>query len=542
MPTSVPPVTFGPTGFIAPAAPLVLAGVQADISAAFQSVLNYNLNTPQGQLSSSEAALVVNTNAIFVYYTNQVDPAFAIGRMQDAIARISFLERLPALPTVLTIQCFGLAGVVIPVGSLIRDTAQNLYASTDPATIASNGNVTTAFAAVLPGATPIPASNAVSIYQAIPGWDSVSTVSGVVGRPVETRAQFEARRQATVAANSRNTNSAVRGVVLQVPGVLDAYVIDNPSSSPATIGGVTLAAKSIYVAVVGGLAADVANAIWTKKPPGCGYNGNTTVTVFDQNSGYSPPLPSYPVTFNRPSNLAILFNVVVINGPLVPSDATTQIQNALLSAFAGAVANIPKASIGATLNSLQYAPALTSLGSWAQLSALGIGSNNTTAAVFDAVITGTSMVVNAVVSGTLAVGQTVSDAAGAIVAGTRITAGPGGGGTGTYTINNAHTLGATFTGNGSGLNLTASAVTGLIAPGDLVTGTGVPANTVIVSQTSGPPGGAGVYVTNNVTTSSGASLTASDVVTSAVNTGNTVVLRIDQEPTLNVNDIVVSTT
>jgi hypothetical protein len=67
---------------------------------------------------------------------------------------------------------------------------------------------------------------------------------------------------------------------------------------------------------------------------------------------------------------------------------------------------------------------------------------------------------------------------------------------------------ATFTGTGSGTNLTASAVTGPITVGDLITGTGVPFPTTILSQTSGTAGGAGVYVTSGATTSSGAALIA----------------------------------
>lgn len=67
--------------------------------------------------------------------------------------------------------------------------------------------------------------------------------------------------------------------------------------------------------------------------------------------------------------------------------------------------------------------------------------------------------------------------------------------------------GATFTGTGAGTNLTTSAVTGVIHPGDSVTGTGVPGGTTIVSQTSGTTGGAGVYVTSAATTSAGAALT-----------------------------------
>ncbi len=69
---------------------------------------------------------------------------------------------------------------------------------------------------------------------------------------------------------------------------------------------------------------------------------------------------------------------------------------------------------------------------------------------------------------------------------------------------------ATFTGTGSGTNLTASAVTGLIRKGDLLVGTGVPTGTTV---SSGPAaGGAGVYVTSGATTSSGASITAYGVI------------------------------
>lgn len=62
-----------------------------------------------------------------------------------------------------------------------------------------------------------------------------------------------------------------------------------------------------------------------------------------------------------------------------------------------------------------------------------------------------------------------------------------------------------FTATGSGTNLTVSGVSGSpIMPGtqgiDIGVVAGIPANTYIVSQTSGTTGGAGVYVTNQATT------------------------------------------
>jgi hypothetical protein len=70
---------------------------------------------------------------------------------------------------------------------------------------------------------------------------------------------------------------------------------------------------------------------------------------------------------------------------------------------------------------------------------------------------------------------------------------------------------AAFTGTGSGTDLTTTSVSGTIKAGDGIAGTGVPAGTTVVSQTSGTAGGAGVYVTSAATTASGASLTSGGI-------------------------------
>lgn len=70
------------------------------------------------------------------------------------------------------------------------------------------------------------------------------------------------------------------------------------------------------------------------------------------------------------------------------------------------------------------------------------------------------------------------------------------------------TADASFTGTGSGIQMTVSLITGTITINDSISGTGVPALTVITGQISGTPGGNGVYLTNNPTTSSGATITS----------------------------------
>lgn len=433
--TAVPPVVFGANGFIVPTDSAILAGVQADQNAAFGGDLNPALNTPQGQLATTETAIIANADQTFQYFTTQVDPDFSTGLMQDAIARIYFLDRNPAEGTVVQCTCTGLVGTVIPALALATADDGNTYFCVDGGTIPSGGSISLSFECSVTGPITCPANTLTTIYQAIPGWDSINNPSdGVIGTNVESRSAFETRRQATVAANARNTLSAIRGAVLELPGVLDSYATENTTNGNITVGGQNLVAHSMYVAVAGGDQDAIAQAIWTKKAPGCGYNGNTTVAVLDTNSGYTPPYPSYNVTFEIPASLSILFAVTLLNNAGIPSNAATLIQNAIINAFAGGD-NGPRAQIGGTILATRFIAPIAALGPWALVQSIFVGSNNTPAAVVTGNISGTTLDVSAVASGNVSVGLTVSDSTGLVVEGTLVTGlGTGSGGTGNYTV------------------------------------------------------------------------------------------------------------
>lgn len=125
--SSVPSIVFTPTGATFPDESAILAGVQADMNAAFGGNLNPSLSTPQGQLATSQTAIIGEKNNQFAYFLQQIDPATASGFMQDAIGRIYFLTRLPATSTVVQVLCTGLAGVVIPSGAQVVDLSGNRY-------------------------------------------------------------------------------------------------------------------------------------------------------------------------------------------------------------------------------------------------------------------------------------------------------------------------------------------------------------------------------------------------------------------------------
>lgn len=67
-------------------------------------------------------------------------------------------------------------------------------------------------------------------------------------------------------------------------------------------------------------------------------------------------------------------------------------------------------------------------------------------------------------------------------------------------------VGASFTATGTGTSFVVTGITGILSPGDALTGTGIPANTTIVS---GPTnGGNGTYITSQATTAASAACTS----------------------------------
>ena len=358
MSTSVPPIQWLPTGIVLPTDAAILAGEQSDIDQAFGGGVNPSLSTPQGQIASSNSAIISDKNSAIAYVANQVDPLYAEGRFQDAIGRIYFMTRNPASSTVVIATIGGLPGTYIPAGVLALDTSQNVYQLLGAVTIGGGGTIPAEFANVATGPIPCVEGTLTQLYQTVPGWDTVTnSAAGILGSNVESSQAFELRRQNSVALNSHGTADAIFANVYAVAGVLDCYVIDNQSGGTVNYGTTNypLAPHSIYVAVVGGSPSAIAQAIWNAKDGGCNYNGNTTEIVYD--TRYAAPQPAYAVTFEIPSAAPVYFAVTVTNAAALPSDYATLIQNAIIAQFNGENGNTP-AGIASLILALSYTGAI----------------------------------------------------------------------------------------------------------------------------------------------------------------------------------------
>lgn len=364
--TSVPAPSLTDAGFVSPAETDILSGALADINAAFGNNLNTALSTPQGQLAMTLTAILGDAYDQMLAVFNGVDPARASGRMQDAIGDIYFLERLPATSTVVSVACSGAANAVIPHGTLVQDGNGNTYAAANDITLDAKGAGAGDFACTVTGPIACPA-NTIEIYQSVVGLSSVSNAAdGIIGSDVEGRRHFEVRRRASVAKNATGSVSAIRGAVLSVAGVNDAYACDNPNDTPITVDGVTISPHSVYVCVDGGSDAGVAAAIRQKKPAGCGYTGTTAVV--DNNAADG----AQTVLFSRAQKAPVFLSVVLVKSASTPNNFSSLVQDAIIDAFYGESSEY-ELKIDSMLYASQFYDIVQGIGSWAKLLSITMG-------------------------------------------------------------------------------------------------------------------------------------------------------------------------
>jgi uncharacterized phage protein gp47/JayE len=376
MSTNVPKIVFTPTGLTVPPESAILDGVLTDWDEAFGGGMNKALETPQGQICSSEAAIIADCNAVMAELVNQIDPDTASGFMQDAIARIYFIDRIPGAPTVVECSVTGAFGTVITIGAQAQDTSGNIYVSLQQVTIPIGGTTTCQFANTADGPTPCPANTLNRIYRAIPGWDAINNaLPGILGQDVETQAAFAYRRAQSVALNAQGSLQAVYAAVFDVDNVDDVFVFENFTNAPIMVGSTdfVMSPHSLLVSVVGGTDTDVANAIFTKKSPGCDMNGNTPVTVTDT-SGYDPPFPEYPITFERPDPLPILFEVNITDSDSLPSNITDLVKAAIIDTFNGTTVGSTRVRIGSLLLASKFYRGILDIGPEVSLLSVFVGT------------------------------------------------------------------------------------------------------------------------------------------------------------------------
>jgi uncharacterized phage protein gp47/JayE len=254
-------------------------------------------------------------------------PATAAGVALDNVVTLVGLTRLSAIKTTVTCQLDGTATTVIPAGSQVSNTNDDLFTLLADVTIPGDG----IFQALEYGAVPAVSNTVINIITPISGWDSVDNMdNGLTGRMEETDSELRLRREISLSVIGAGTVESIKSrIINDIANVVNCAVFENTSDIVDPISN--RPPHSLEIVVSGGDSQEIADLIWQIKPGGIQlYNnpsGGQTLIVVDSNGD------DQIIYFTRPTvvyaHVQVTINTFSAEEDF-PLDGVDQIKDAIL--------------------------------------------------------------------------------------------------------------------------------------------------------------------------------------------------------------------
>lgn len=235
-------------------------------------------DSQDGQWIGVIAKAISDCNSAAVKSYSTMSPKTAT---KEALARNVALNGIkPSLATYSTVDVLitGLAGTSI-TNATASDTSNNVWVLPVNITIPPSGSIVVTATAEKAGAVIAMPNTVTKIGKPTRGWHSVNNPnSSSVGQDAESDTKLRQRQSLSTANASMSQLEGLRGAILALNGVTRCVTFDNKTS---VIDANNIPPKSACVVVHGGDSQQIAKLMHIKKSMGCGYYGNTDVTVLN---------------------------------------------------------------------------------------------------------------------------------------------------------------------------------------------------------------------------------------------------------------------
>lgn len=240
---------------------------------------NLQPNSPDANLINIFAQVTVDLEEFLQMIYDSFDPDQAIGPTLDSRCSINAVFREGGTYTDQAVQVTATGPVTIngldaaPTNPFtVADTQGNQYQLLLTTSFSGAGTQSLNFQAVAVGPVQSAPATITAIVTVVAGISGVTNSGGpsVVGISEETDGALRIRRANSVANGSIGYIDGLLGVILAVPGVTGAVVLENDGP---TIDSRGIPGHAIWVIVAGSgpsFNSGVANAVWQKKNAGCG--------------------------------------------------------------------------------------------------------------------------------------------------------------------------------------------------------------------------------------------------------------------------------
>lgn len=258
--------------------------IVAYLVSAYQSIygpdVNVQSNSPDGQLigiyaqSISDVLELVldtyNSFAVDTAYGVRLDQLVALNGLVRIQGTYTLAQVVVTITQALTIP--GLDQTTVPAFT-VSDSAGNQYQLQTSYVAGSAGTPTLTFQAVDIGQIQTSANTITSIVTPTTGISTVNNPSvsaDVIGIDEETDSQLKIRQQQSFQLASTGPADALEAALKNLPGIADALVIENDTGS--VVGDIQANSVWIILNITSATGAQIVQAIYSKKPVGCGLS------------------------------------------------------------------------------------------------------------------------------------------------------------------------------------------------------------------------------------------------------------------------------
>jgi uncharacterized phage protein gp47/JayE len=318
-----------PTGFVAKTLEIIDAEMSDQMHANVDPTLDVSPDQPLGQIKSIFARQAAKLWELGATVYNAGNPNAAEDILLDNVCALTGTQREAAtFSTVVLAMVLG-STATIPAGSTANVSGQptNRWTLLGPATgpggtLASAGPVVSTtggtyygvFQADTTGPRTAVAGTLSVITVPVTGWTSCTNpLDATIGTNRETDPTLRVRRESELQAAGSGAPDAIRADLLNVPGVIQAFVFENTTDY---VDANSVPAHGLECVIYDGLSPAATNAavsavIWKDKPSGATLFGSVASTTTDS-TGKTRPAPFSRASLRR----------VYISIPTLTTDST----------------------------------------------------------------------------------------------------------------------------------------------------------------------------------------------------------------------------
>lgn len=284
-----------------------LAYLQDKFKSIYGSDIYIYPDSQDGQFLALLAQTVYDGNMADIDVFNGYSPAFAQGAALSSQVKINGIRRSASSNSTAVVEISGVVGTTITNG-IVVDTNKNQWNLPATVEIPLAGVVSVTATAQNSGAITAIAGSINQIGTPTQGWQSVTNPAAATpGTPVQTDAALRKKQAASTPISALTPLQAIKAAVASVSGIGRNEIYENNTD---TADANSIPRKSICVVAEGGDITAIAQAIATKKAPGTGTYGTTSVLVTDP-SGVPLTIRMFVMT---EVTILVQANIVALSG------------------------------------------------------------------------------------------------------------------------------------------------------------------------------------------------------------------------------------